>query len=119
MATKRFGQRTARVGLKRDATNVADALELLDTDQALAAAIIRLHLTAEVRPQPRLCRTSAAAQLTITENERPSVMYCARLTCGARGIRTPDLLIANETRYQLRYSPSYRTPCGAPEHVRA
>src|SRR6478735_6416318 len=25
---------------------------------------------------------------------------------GARGIRTPDLLIANETRYQLRHSPS-------------
>ena len=25
---------------------------------------------------------------------------------GAEGIRTPDLLIANETRYQLRHSPS-------------
>ena len=25
--------------------------------------------------------------------------------CGAKGIRTPDLLIANETRYQLRHSP--------------
>ena len=25
---------------------------------------------------------------------------------GAKGIRTPDLLIANETRYQLRHSPS-------------
>ncbi len=24
---------------------------------------------------------------------------------GAEGNRTPDLLIANETRYQLRYSP--------------
>lgn len=24
---------------------------------------------------------------------------------GAAGIRTPDLLIANETRYQLRHSP--------------
>ena len=29
--------------------------------------------------------------------------------CGAEGIRTPDLLIANETRYQLRHSPSMRT----------
>ena len=28
---------------------------------------------------------------------------------GAEGIRTPDLLIANETRYQLRHSPSMRT----------
>ena len=28
------------------------------------------------------------------------------LTCsGAEGIRTPGLLIANETRYQLRHSP--------------
>jgi hypothetical protein len=26
--------------------------------------------------------------------------------CGAEGNRTPDLLDANETRYQLRYSPS-------------
>jgi hypothetical protein len=25
--------------------------------------------------------------------------------CGAKGNRTPDLLDANETRYQLRYSP--------------
>ena len=29
-----------------------------------------------------------------------------RCRCGgAEGIRTPDLLIANETRYQLRHSP--------------
>ena len=28
------------------------------------------------------------------------------LSGGAEGIRTPDLLIANETRYQLRHSPS-------------
>ena len=28
---------------------------------------------------------------------------------GAEGIRTPDLLIANETRYQLRHSPMHRT----------
>src|SRR5690348_72668 len=33
------------------------------------------------------------------------------LTCrfgGAEGIRTPDLLVANETRYQLRHSPVAR-----------
>ena len=28
---------------------------------------------------------------------------------GAKGIRTPDLLIANETRYQLRHSPRFST----------
>ena len=31
-----------------------------------------------------------------------------RSCSGAKGIRTPDLLIANETRYQLRHSPKYR-----------
>src|SRR5690625_922222 len=30
--------------------------------------------------------------------------------CGAEGIRTPDLLVANETRYQLRHSPNGLTP---------
>ena len=30
--------------------------------------------------------------------------------CGAEGNRTPDLLDANETRYQLRYSPSRSAP---------
>ena len=32
----------------------------------------------------------------------------AILIGGAEGIRTPDLLIANETRYQLRHSPGHR-----------
>lgn len=32
--TPRFRQRTAKVGLRVDVTNVADALELLDTDGA-------------------------------------------------------------------------------------
>jgi hypothetical protein len=27
---------------------------------------------------------------------------------GAKGTRTPDLLVANETRYQLRHSPADR-----------
>ena len=30
------------------------------------------------------------------------------LVGGAKGIRTPDLLVANETRYQLRHSPADR-----------
>jgi hypothetical protein len=34
------------------------------------------------------------------------------LTGGAEGIRTPDLLIANETLYQLSYGPSQQ-PAGA------
>ena len=35
------------------------------------------------------------------EQSRPWAAKCG----GAEGIRTPDLLIANETRYQLRHSP--------------
>ena len=34
-----------------------------------------------------------------------------RKTCGAKGIRTPDLLHAMQTRYQLRHSPAtYEMP---------
>ena len=34
----------------------------------------------------------------------------ALTSSGAEGNRTPDLLDANETRYQLRYSPSRCAP---------
>lgn len=34
--------------------------------------------------------------------------------CGPKGIRTPDLLIANETRYQLRHRPLQREATLAP-----
>ena len=40
-----------------------------------------------------------------TKNRHPDRMSACG---GARGIRTPDLLIANETRYQLRHSPRSR-----------
>ena len=44
-----------------------------------------------------------------TEEESTTKHVCAGQTAcelgGAEGIRTPDLLIANETRYQLRHSP--------------
>ena len=39
---------------------------------------------------------------TPTQHRALSEEFCHG---GAKGIRTPDLLIANETRYQLRYSP--------------
>jgi hypothetical protein len=31
--------------------------------------------------------------------------FCLSKICGGKGIRTPDLLIANETLYQLSYTP--------------
>ena len=36
---------------------------------------------------------------------KTDIHYRMPVCGGARGIRTPDLLIANETRYQLRHSP--------------
>src|SRR5437588_9866910 len=34
--------------------------------------------------------------------------FCCSKICGGKGIRTPDLLIANETLYQLSYTPKIR-----------
>ena len=45
-------------------------------------------------------------RLALGPNVAPSQ---ARSTeSGAKGTRTPDLLVANETRYQLRHSPADR-----------
>ena len=64
------------------------------------------------RPGPTAPGTPAAPRATQqpgtapaprhTKNRHPDRMSACG---GARGIRTPDLLIANETRYQLRHSP--------------
>ena len=64
------------------------------------------------RPGPTVPGTPAAPRATQqpgtapaprhTKNRHPDRMSACG---GARGIRTPDLLIANETRYQLRHSP--------------
>jgi hypothetical protein len=49
----------------------------------------------------------AAIQATADEFQRLVRVECSDLVkCGgAKGIRTPDLLDANESRYQLRHSP--------------
>ena len=49
--------------------------------------------------------------MTLVECATPiSITPSRRLLSGggAKGIRTPDLLVANETRYQLRHSPADR-----------
>ena len=64
----------------------------------------------------KFCTTTPAAPNSRTPS--PMTMGTPKKVCparilvgqtfrvgGARGIRTPDLLIANETRYQLRHSP--------------
>ena len=71
--------------------------------------------TEQPGPQDSTCGardTSGATSNTTTgaTPTRPSMqktdIHNRMSACGgARGIRTPDLLIANETRYQLRHSP--------------
>jgi hypothetical protein len=46
-------------------------------------------------------RVSADGESSLTRDIRPELLKL----CGAKGIRTPDLLDANESRYQLRHSP--------------
>jgi integrase len=57
-------------------------------------------LAVSVRPASRPCRGC-------WDTQRRSALMRPELLklCGAKGNRTPDLLDANETRYQLRYSP--------------
>ena len=53
------------------------------------------------------CPEHQRRQSTATTPEHAKNRHPDRMSVcgGARGIRTPDLLIANETRYQLRHSP--------------
>ena len=53
-------------------------------------------------PRSDLLRTHCGAGQD-HESYRQDVL--AGIIGGAKGIRTPDLLDANETRYQLRHSP--------------
>jgi hypothetical protein len=52
-------------------------------------------------------RLNAAVQITANGllSTKPVQRPELRKRGGAKGIRTPDLLDANETRYQLRHSP--------------
>ena len=49
--------------------------------------------------------TTTGATPTRPGMQKTDPRYRMSACGGARGIRTPDLLIANETRYQLRHSP--------------
>src|SRR5690349_23307947 len=67
-----------------------------------ASVTIGRVLTTSLSPRGRHLVPGREVQHLRAETEnRPS----GRLLGGAEGIRTPDLLIANETRYQLRHSP--------------
>ena len=49
--------------------------------------------------------TTTGTARTRPGTQKTDTRYRMSACGGARGIRTPDLLIANETRYQLRHSP--------------
>jgi hypothetical protein len=47
----------------------------------------------------------------VERSSHPRDEWCAACGSGGMGIRTPDLLIANETLYQLSYTPSHCVAC--------
>ena len=51
------------------------------------------------------CGPTAYPACTTMRAGEPTGITCVVEWCGAKGIRTPDLLDANESRYQLRHSP--------------
>src|SRR5699024_11860182 len=53
----------------------------------------------------RICHGSSGAAIDPPHAGRTGVWIGSNDVCGAKGNRTPDLLIANETLYQLSYSP--------------
>ena len=59
--------------------------------------------SSEPRKHEALLRSKAAPEGTILRSE-PLAWFRAK-DGGAEGSRTPDLLIANETLYQLSYDP--------------
>ena len=68
------------------------------------------HQQSEKSPQNQHVLSYNPNTTTGTARTRPGIQKTDirdRMSAcgGARGIRTPDLLIANETRYQLRHSP--------------
>ena len=102
------GRRRGLAGLRGDAPS-----EARGADGSRAGRRPPAHTAARPHnPAQQAPRTPAAPinTTTGTARTRPGIQKTDirdRMSAcgGARGIRTPDLLIANETRYQLRHSP--------------
>src|SRR5262249_16339979 len=70
-----------------------------------------------VRGKPLACQAvvfgrleklvTTMARLRVTPAWQPSLFAAPKAKAGGKGIRTPGLLIANETLYQLSYTPVY------------
>ena len=54
---------------------------------------------------PRSSSSNPPIHIQNVKKDRTKSVSGPSSRCGAEGIRTPGLLIANETRYQLRHSP--------------
>ena len=91
------GRRQGLAGLRDDAPS-----EARGADGSRAGRRPRAHQAARPNKARAAPGTPAATTPRHTKNRHPDRMSACG---GARGIRTPDLLIANETRYQLRHSP--------------
>ena len=63
--------------------------------------------------------TTTGTARTRPGTQKTDTRYRMSACGGARGIRTPDLLIANETRYQLRHSPKCGPILASPPGVLA
>ncbi len=96
------------------------------TRKAMFTALVEsleVHALDDIRPVfrlggPELTKASNSPEVAGQDGERATAgeMFASRASGGAEGIRTPDLLIANETRYQLRHSP--RSPANRREQKR-
>ena len=82
------------------------AVELVDTQELTEeelTALEMLHVTAYAWNRNEFPWESPRTRSGVSRTD-PDLLKSG----GAKGNRTPDLLDANETRYQLRYSPLYR-----------
>ena len=95
------GRRRGLAGLRGDAPSEARC-----ADGSRAGRRPRAHQAARPHSRPSGARNTSGASSNNTPVHAKSRHPNRMSACGgARGIRTPDLLIANETRYQLRHSP--------------
>ena len=66
------------------------------------SSITRSRVKDQPKPVSKISRNSVKDQVTPERKASPGTRQRGG---GAEGIRTPDLLTASQTRYQLRHSP--------------
>ena len=104
------------------------------TERRILNRVLLTHITINVKENaaytPKCLQPSSSRSQAVNIDVPAKVMIETKLSRqdpggadlrggGARGIRTPDLLIANETRYQLRHSPKCGPILASPPAVLA